>query len=182
MVNKEISNAVIRLATFNDARAIAALLKDSFAKYEHQYTERAYTETTLGVYKIKERIYNKRTWVVLLHNVLSGTISLIPADYTLYIKSVAVAPTAQGKGLGKQMMKLAEQEALKRGLRYLELTTTHFLIEAISLYERFGFEKRGQKDLYGTPLIRMIKDLKQHSAPIDQKKNNYNKHLISNEQ
>ncbi|HET9826424.1 MAG TPA: hypothetical protein VFP87_13885, partial [Chitinophagaceae bacterium] len=66
MPEKNSSNTVIRLAEFQDAAAIAALLCDSFAQYKSFYTKRAFTETTLGVYKIKERIYNKRTWVVLV--------------------------------------------------------------------------------------------------------------------
>jgi ribosomal protein S18 acetylase RimI-like enzyme len=159
---------VLRVAEFSDATAIAQLLHDAFVGYQHLYTKKAFAATVLGVYKIKERIYNKRTWVVLVDGVINATISLIPADDTLYIKSVAVAPDARRKGLGKGMMKHAENVAVKRKFRYMELTTTHFLSEAIKLYENFGFEHRGQKDLYGTPLMRMVKDLK--SAVISQNK------------
>jgi len=151
---------IIRLADFSDATDIADLLKDSFSEYKKLYTKRAFTETILGVYKIKERVYNKRTWIILVDGVIRGTISLIPAHDTMYIKSVAVAPMARGRGLGKLMLEHAEHEAKRMRLRYLELTTTHFLSEALRLYENFGFEQRRQKDLYGTPLIRMIKDLK----------------------
>jgi ribosomal protein S18 acetylase RimI-like enzyme len=79
---------------------------------------------------------------------------------------VAVAPDARGKGLAKGMMKHAESVAVKRKFRYIELTTTSFLTEAIKLYESFGFEHHGQKDLYGTPLMKMVKDLR--SAVISQ--------------
>ena len=151
---------VIRVAEFADATSISDLLNEAFSEYKHLYTRKALTATVLGVYKIKERIYNKRTWVVLVDGVINGTISLIPADDTLYIKSVAVAPVARGKGLGKAMMKHAENLALKMKFHYMELTTTHFLTDAIKLYEGFGFEHRGAKDLYGTPLMRMVKDLK----------------------
>jgi len=151
---------IIRLADFSDATDIADLLKDSFGEYKKLYTKRAFTETVLGVYKIKERIYNKRTWIILIDGAIRGTISLIPANNTLYIKSVAVAPVARRRGLGKLMLDHAEHEAKGMRLRYLELTTTHFLSAALQLYENSGFEQRGQKDLYGTPLIRMTKDLK----------------------
>jgi ribosomal protein S18 acetylase RimI-like enzyme len=151
---------IIRLGDFSDATDIADLLKDSFMEFKQSYTKRAFTETVLGVYKIKERIYNKRTWIILVDGAISGTMSLIPAHDTLYIKSVAVAPSARRRGLGTLMLDHAEHEAKRMRLRYLELTTTHFLSAARRLYENFGFEQRGQKDLYGTPLIRMIKDLR----------------------
>jgi ribosomal protein S18 acetylase RimI-like enzyme len=160
MANNLNCQIIIRLADFSDATDIADLLKDSFSEYKNLYTKRAFTETVLGVYKIKERIYNKRTWIILIDGAITGTISLIPAQDTLYIKSVAVAPMARGRGLGKLMLDHAEHEAKRMRLRYLELTTTHFLSAALRLYENFGFEQRGQKDLYGTPLIRMIKDLR----------------------
>jgi ribosomal protein S18 acetylase RimI-like enzyme len=160
MTNNRNCQIIIRLADFSDATDIADLLKDSFTEYKKLYTKRGFTETVLGVYKIKERIYNKRTWIILVDGVLRGTMSLIPANDTLYIKSVAVAPEARRRGLGKLMLNHAEHEAKRMKLRYLELTTTHFLSAALQLYENFGFEQRGQKDLYGTPLIRMIKDLR----------------------
>ena len=160
MTNNRNCQIIIRLADFSDATEIADLLEDSFSEYKNLYTKKAFTETILGVYKIKERVYNKRTWIVSIDGAISGTISLIPANGTLYIKSVAVAPEARRRGLGILMMKHAEHEAGRMRLRYLELTTTHFLSAAIRLYQNLGFEQRGQKDLYGTPLIRMLKDLK----------------------
>jgi ribosomal protein S18 acetylase RimI-like enzyme len=165
---------IIRHADFSDAIEIADLLKDSFSQYKNWYTKRAFTETVLGVYKIKERIYNKRTWIILIDGAISGTISLIPAHDTLYIKSVAVAPIARKRGLGKLMLDHAEHEARELRLRYLELTTTHFLSAAKRLYENAGFEQRGQKDLYGTPLIRMIKDLKPGIFSLNKTANSYN--------
>jgi len=177
MSNNRNCQIIIRLADFSDATDIADLLKDSFSEYKDLYTKRAFTETVLGVYKIKERIYNKRTWIILVDGVIKGTMSLIPAHDTLYIKSVAVAPTARRRGLGKLMLEHAEHEAKRMRLRYLELTTTHFLSAALRLYENFGFEQRGQKDLYGTPLIRMIKDLKASIFSLNKPANNYNNQL-----
>lgn len=176
------SNVVIRLAEFTDATAIADLLVDSFAEYKDLYTKKAYAQTILGVYKIKERIFNKSTWVVLVDNIMSGTISLIQADNTLYIKSVAVAPAARRKGLAKAMLRHAERQAIKRRLKYLELTTTHFLIEAVKLYESFGFQQSGHKDLYGTPLIRMIKLLQPAGGSVNKRMNTYNNHSLSHGQ
>jgi len=160
MTSKRNCQIVIRLADFSDASDIANLLKDSFSEFKTLYTKKALSETILGVHKVKERINNKRTWVVLVDGIIRGTISLIPANGTLYIKSVAVSPAARRRGLATLMMNHAEHEAMRMHLAYLELTTTHFLSAAVHLYENFGFAQRGQKDLHGTPLIRMVKELK----------------------
>ena len=153
-------NIVIKLAGSSDATTIARLLVTAFEEYKQLYTKKAFSATTLGPYKIKERIYNQAIWVALFDGVVCGTISLVPDGNTLFIKSVAVAPFARKRGVGKLMMKHAEATALNLGLTFLELTTTPFLCKAIKLYESFGFTARGQKDLYGTPLIRMVKNLK----------------------
>lgn len=158
---------LIRLAANSDAATIASILLRSFEEYRQSYTRKAFLETTLGIYKIKARVYNKTIWVAVLDDTICGTISLVPDGNTLHIKSVAVTPSARRRGLGKEMMKHAESIALKRGFHFLELTTTPFLHEAIKLYEGFGFTTHGHKDLYGTPLIRMVKNLKPTTFPLN---------------
>ena len=160
MSEKKNSDIMIRLAKAEDGATIASLLHDSFLEYKSLYTEKAFVATTLAISKIQQRIDDRTIWVAWLDNVISGTISLLPVDRGLYIKSVAVAPAARGKGLGKALMKHAEHEALKMNLRTLELTTTPFLFEAIKLYDSLGFEPCGFEDLYGTELIKMKKNLR----------------------
>ncbi len=149
----------IRLAENKEALVISDLLYQSFSEYKLLYTERAFAATTLGIPELESRISKNVTWVGLYDDTIAGTISLMPNGNGIFIKSVAVAPIARKKGLGKELMRHAEKIALKEGAHYLELTTTAFLLEAIRLYEFFGFRQNGRDDLYGTPLIKMIKYL-----------------------
>jgi GNAT superfamily N-acetyltransferase len=158
------SDIKIRLAEKGDELTIAAILYDAFIEYKSLYTVKAFYATILGITKISERIYNKTMWVALYQNVIGGTLSLTPNYDGLYIRSVAVATTLRRNGLGKALMNHAENEAIRLGFGYLELTTTAFLFEAIRLYESFGFEVWGYEDLYGTQLIKMKKDLKPNVA------------------
>ena len=103
MSEKKNSDIMIRLAKAEDGATIASLLHDSFLEYKSLYTEKAFVATTLAISKIQQRIDDRTIWVALLDNVISGTISLLPVDRGLYIKSVAVAPAARGKGLGKRI-------------------------------------------------------------------------------
>jgi len=153
----------IRLAKHLEALAIADLIYESFVGYKSLYTKKGFTATTISVREIEERIYKNMIWVAVCDKVIVGTISLFPDTDGISIKTVAVARTAREKGFGTALMKHAQDTAGKLGAKYLRLTTTEFLHEAIRLYERFGFEERGYEDLYGTQLMRMEKYLGQIS-------------------
>ena len=163
MSHKE-NSIKIRLAASEEAFVISDLLYHSFAEYRSLYTENAFLATVLSAHEIETRINENAVWVALYNDVIAGTISLVPNGGGIFIKSVAVAPIARKRGLGKELMRHAEETAIKKEAKYLELTTTPFLSEAIRLYEYFGFRQNGYDDLHGTLLIRMIKYFKQ--APL----------------
>jgi ribosomal protein S18 acetylase RimI-like enzyme len=54
-----------------------------------------------------------------------------------------VRPQYRGLGLGKLMLDHLAQYAQERQVRILRLETGIYQTEAISLYERFGFQRRG---------------------------------------
>jgi ribosomal protein S18 acetylase RimI-like enzyme len=159
----------IRLAKIGEASAISDLLYHSFIEYKPLYTDKAFTVTTLSVHEIENRIYKSIVWIALYNNVIAGTISIMPNGDALFIKSVAVSPIVRRKGLGKELMRHAMEIAEKEEAKYLELTTTTFLYEAIRLYKLFGFEQGGYEDLYGTTLIKLKKDLKAMSISLMEK-------------
>ena len=154
----------IRLAKASETNRIADLIYDSFVEYRTLYTEEGFAATTTNKEEIKRRINGKMVWVMLCDEVIAGTISILPVKDGLFIKSVAVAPIARRRGLGRALMRHAEKIAEERHAKYLELNTTEFLHEAIGLYEAFGFDKFGYEDLYGTKLIKMKKILDKKSA------------------
>src|SRR5215831_16566859 len=150
----------IRLARKSEAQSLVKLLYDSFLEYKQFYTEKGFRATTLSALEVEERIEKKIVWVALHEEVIVGTLSILPSTKGMLIKSVAVAPTARRRGVGKALMKHGEEIARQRQSKCLELTTTAFLYEALLLYESFGFERCGREDLFGTPLIKMTKILK----------------------
>jgi GNAT superfamily N-acetyltransferase len=62
----------------------------------------------------------------------------------LYIKLLAVAPTARGQGLGIQLLRAAEEHSLKHGCKYAFLDT--FSFQARPFYEKNGYEVFGTLD------------------------------------
>lgn len=58
---------------------------------------------------------------------------------TCELRKMYVRRAARGRGLGKQLMVLAIEQAKALGFRRIELDTAGSLREAIGLYESFGF-------------------------------------------
>jgi len=70
-----------------------------------------------------------------------GGIKLIGNDYG-EVKRMYVRPDYRGRGLGKEMLRKLSDHALAQGVKLLRLETGIHQIEAIRLYERFGFLRR----------------------------------------
>lgn len=88
-----------------------------------------------------------------------GTVSVVPRGESLYIRGMAVLPSARGMRIGAELLTQVEQFALAGNFKRLVLSTTPFLDRAIRLYEHFGFRQtsEGRNDLFGTPLFTMDK-------------------------
>jgi len=71
-----------------------------------------------------------------------GGIKLFGAEYG-EVKRMFVRPAFRGKGLGKAMLNRLAEYALSKGVNLLRLETGIYEVEAIGLYERFGFQRRG---------------------------------------
>ena len=152
----------IRRAKPEDASSIASVLYRSFAEYEASYTPEAFRATTLTPEEIRGRLSEGPTWVALAEDTVIGTVSALPRGEALYLRSMAVAPTARGKGVGRQLLECAEEFAVQNQFKSLLLSTTPFLTRAIRLYEQCGFGRsdEGPDALFGTPLLTLVKALR----------------------
>jgi len=149
----------IRLAVPNDAGAISMILAEAFAEYEPLYTKEGYAATTPKSDVIKNRFGEGKIWVAVLNKEIVGTVSVVPENESLYIRSMAILTQARRRKIGERFLKRIEDFANKNDYKRLTLSTTPFLNRAIRLYENFGFVRNGNDDLHGTPLITMEKNL-----------------------
>ena len=150
--------ATVRLARPGEAEAIAALLLAAFAEFELLYTPEAYSATTPKAGQIGARFEEGPMWVGELDGAAVGTISAVPREEALYVRSMAVLASARGHGVGKALLSAAEDYGRANRYRRLILSTTPFLGAAIRLYQNAGFRFTGEKtDLFGTPLLTMEK-------------------------
>jgi N-acetylglutamate synthase-like GNAT family acetyltransferase len=149
----------IRMAKAAQVEAIAAVLYEAFAEYESLYTAEAFAATTPTSAQLKNRLSKGATWIALLNEKIVGTVSVVPENEALYIRSMAILPEARGQRIGERLLQEIEDHAVFHNYRKLFLNTTPFLDRAIQLYEKFGFIRRGADDLFGTPLLTLEKSL-----------------------
>ena len=151
----------IRMAVQADAPSIASVLRESFIEYQSLYTREGFAATTPTSEQIQERVKEGPVWVALQNDAIVGTVSVVPKGEALYIRGMAILPSARGQRIGELLLRRVESFAVEQGFRRLFLSTTPFLGRAIQLYERYGFRRssEGPDNLFGTPLFTMEKIL-----------------------
>src|SRR5438132_417415 len=152
----------ISRATADEATSIASLLHQAFVEYQSLYTAEAFAVTTPAPAEIEQRWNEGPVWSVVKDGRVVGTVAAIAKGNALYIRSMAVVPSARGQGIGKMLLVEVEGFARAGGFQRMLLSTTPFLDDAIRLYRRFGFKRTrdGPHELAGTPLFTMEKELK----------------------
>ncbi len=111
--------------------------------------------------EIENRINAQETdvLVAIYDNKIVGTASITMENKgNLHIRSMAVKPDYQGKGIGWRVLQEINQLAKKRQCNTITLECFKPLTKAISLYEKFGFRKTGRISyLYGIRIFEMIR-------------------------
>ena len=149
----------IRRAVPQDAAAIAHVLRQAFAEFKALYTLGGFAATVLDKTQIQARMSEGPVWLALLSSAPVGTVAAVLRDGSVYIRGMAVIPSARGSGAGATLLREVEDWAGAQGRNRMFLSTTPFLDSAIRLYERFGFRRTNEvlHDLAGTPLFTMEK-------------------------
>jgi putative acetyltransferase len=149
----------VRRAGPEDAPAIAAVLHQSFVEFKALYTEGGFAATTPGAAQILTRLQEGPVWVAVREGVVLGTVAAVVKGESVYIRGMAVLPSARGLGAGARLLQQIGSWASSEGYSRLFLNTTPFLDSAIRLYERLGFRRMDEHvdDLFGTALFTMEK-------------------------
>jgi GNAT superfamily N-acetyltransferase len=152
----------VRAATTDSAQAVHKILTDSFAPYRDQYTEEAYNITIMTPAHIKERIQNSEYDVLVAYynGRPVGTVTLQYRAVDVYVRSMGVKPTAQGKGVGKKILHAIESRARQNSCQTITLECFEPLKRAILFYEKAGFLTTGKtRRYYGIETFEMVKKL-----------------------
>jgi len=77
-----------------------------------------------------------------------GCAAVVLMDGFAEIKRMFVSPRARGGGIGRHLLAHVEEQALAGGRRVLRLETGIHQPEALGLYERAGYARRGPYEGY----------------------------------
>ncbi len=98
-------------------------------------------------------------WVATDGGSVVGLLVLIPHSDHLLLENIAVTPTAQGRGIGSQLLAFAEDSARRRGLDEIRLYTHETMIENLSYYTRHGYAETHRAVEHGFHRVFLTKHL-----------------------
>ena len=125
----------LRPAAPADAPALAALAREAYAVY----VPRIGREPGPMVDDYAARVAGDIVHVVEDAAGIVGLVVLIEKPDGILLDNVAVAPRAQGRGLGRVLIDFAEAETVRRGYSHLDLYTHVLMSENIGMYLRLGY-------------------------------------------
>jgi len=103
------------------------------------YVPRMGKEPAPMVADFEARIAADNLHVLELDGEVAGFIVLYPRGDHLHVENVAVSPAGQGRGLGRRLMRFAEDEAGRLGLPAIELYTNVKMTENQAFYPALGY-------------------------------------------
>ncbi|MBV9783979.1 MAG: GNAT family N-acetyltransferase [Acidisphaera sp.] len=147
---------MIRPARAEDAEAVAAIVAAAYTPYIARLGKPP--GPMLDDYP--RRIAQGQCWVAEQDGQLVGMLVLEESSDGLLLDNVAVAPAAQGRGIGHALIRFTEAEAARRGHRTIRLYTHVLMTENVALYTRAGFIETGRVSEKGYDRVYMAKTLR----------------------
>jgi GNAT superfamily N-acetyltransferase len=139
---KKAQQPEVRRAGPGDEETVVRLLLEAFEPYRDGYTPGGFAETTASEDVVRERFTTGLVWLAYIDGEAVGTVSALEDEVEgggVYIRSMAVTPKEQGRGVGQKLLETIEADARARGEKRLHLYTTFVLPAAQPLYEKNGF-------------------------------------------
>lgn len=141
---------------FKDWDALLSLILASFA-YMHPHIDPPSSALCLTPQSLKQKAKTEKAYAAVENGRVVGCIFCKPEPPDcLYIGKLAVAPDAQGRGVGRLMLQAAEAYAIACGLPSLRLETRIELEENHRLFARWGFVRTAEASHPGFTRVTFI--------------------------
>jgi GNAT superfamily N-acetyltransferase len=82
-----------------------------------------------------------QVWVSTQADIVIAGMILIPSNGFLKLANLAVHPDHAGKGIGRAMLELADQEAKQQGFSEMQLSTHTQMPENVQMYQHMGWKE-----------------------------------------
>ena len=135
---------IIRDLQKEDNPALAKVVKDTLAEFGANHPNTVYydptTDTLFEVFQTPRSKY----FLAELNNKIVGGGGIYPTDGlppdTCELVKMYLLPEARGLGLGRTLIEKCIEAAAENGFKKIYLETMPELKQALSVYEKFGFE------------------------------------------
>lgn len=157
----------VRRATREDAGDISRLLLEAFGAIRERYTPEGFADVTPDESKVAGRLDEGALWVAETQDRIVGSVSLATEPEGLYVRSMAVLPEFQGRGIGHKLLDALHEYAAGTGVSRIFLYTLPFQLGARELYEKHGYRwvrDTPAEEWYGVPGLEMEKFLEKENA------------------
>ncbi len=144
-----------RIATSEDRPAVEAIVRAAYSPY----VSRIGREPGPMLDDYGALIHEGRVHVMERSGGVIGILVLIPEKDAMLLDNVAVAPDAQGSGVGRAMLEFAEEAAIGAGYGTLRLYTNEAMTENIELYSRIGYSETHRAEEKGLRRVYMAKEV-----------------------
>ena len=154
--------ANVRRAGVEDAARISRLLLEAFGAIRERYSVEGFADVTPNEQKVASRFEEGALWVAEVDGKIVGSVSLKPEPEGLYVRSMAVLPEFQGRGIGHKLLDALHEYAVATGVNRIFLYTLPFQLGARELYEKHGYtwlRDTPAEEWYGVPGLEMEKFL-----------------------
>jgi ribosomal protein S18 acetylase RimI-like enzyme len=148
----QFSNQQIGIATKNQLDAILQLVNSAYRGESSRSGWTTEADLIAGNVRIDksslEDVYFLEGSIILTYTEgdnLIGTVNLQQKKNHLYLGMFSVSPLHQNAGIGKKLLKAAEEYALHLGLPAIQMSVISVRHELISWYQRNGYADTGER-------------------------------------
>ena len=131
----------LRTATNDDSGLIRSLVFKVLNEYNLKSSP---TITDSDLKNIEESYFDRGGLfeVLILDNKIVGCVGLYPnSDKEVELRKMYFEKSIRGKGIGKKLLEHCIAKAAELGFKTITLETASVLVEAISLYKKYGFKE-----------------------------------------
>ena len=146
---------MIRKAHPEEADAVGAVVR---VAYQH-YVPVIGREPAPMLDDYVARIAANQVWVLEDERGLAGVLVLEDGPDCFLLDNIAVQPDRQGQGYGRQLLDVAEAEAVRRGWNAVTLYTNALMVQNIAIYAGRGYVETGRRTEKGFDRVYMEKRL-----------------------
>jgi len=146
-------NETISIATVNDIPQLLQLINSAYRGEEAKKGWTHEADLIDGSIRTDEvslkKLIEKPGAVILKYEQdekISGCVYLEKKKERLYLGMLSVSPEIQAQGVGKKLLKAAEEYASKNNCTAIEMTVISVRKELIAWYERNGYYKTEKKE------------------------------------